>query len=379
MSVVARTAALFRPRSAAVKVGPIGVDIALEAIHLVQLEAAEGSKPAVRAKVSLDINGSRDELLQQPLQFRSLIKRALAGDRFKGNKVVLALPSVMFRTVSINYKLAGPEANEAAAVLRVMKDRLDGDLSNYVLDYLPVRGRSRNDERLALVAVSERKPVVSYLELARKAGLDVTALEIGPLAISRLTSAISEDNDSATILVVNSGQRASYLTLISGNDLLFDQEASIGEHSLVQHICETLDISEETARHLLTGTGVYPQNDGGPKSGAIDEADLLNTLSEILKPQFMKLVDEIKRAFLYAAAETRGRGVTQVYLLGSIARWPGADQMLSKLSGSRVATIPDPLALFRSNETHEKAVAAHPAPEIAVATGLALRGMKIHG
>jgi len=147
----------------------------------------------------------------------------------------------------------------------------------------------------------------------------------------------------------------------------------------VQRICETLDISEETARHMLTGTGVYPQNDGEPVSGAIDEADLLNTLSEILKPQFMKLVDEIKRAFLYAAAETRGRGVTHVYLLGSIARWPGSDQMLSKLSGSTVATIPDPLALFPSNEAQKKTVADHSASEIAVATGLALRGMKIHG
>ncbi len=378
MSVIARTAALFRPRSAAVKIGPIGVDIALEAIHLVQLEAAENCMPVVRAKASLAINGSRNDLLQQPHQFRSMIKRALASDRFQGNKAVLALPSVMFRTVSINYKLAGAEKNEAAAILRVMKDRLDGDLSDYVLDYLPVRGRSKNDEKLALVAVSEREPVVSYLELARKAGLDVTALEIGPLAISRLTSALSKEDDSSTILVVNSGQRASYLTLICGNDLLFDQEVAIGEQSLVQHICETLDMDEDTARHLLSRTGVYPGDHDDSISDVIDATGLVNTLSEILKPQFMKLVEEIKRAFLYAASETRGRGVTQVYLLGSIARWPGSEQMLSQLSGSKVSKIPDPLALFPSGRNDTASTVGHSAPEIAVATGLALRGMKIH-
>ena len=167
MSVVARATALFQPRSAAVKVGEIGVDIALEAMHLVQLEAAENCMPVVRAKASLDIGGSRKELLQQPQQFRSLIKRALASDRFQGKKVVLALPSVMFRTVSINYKLAATEHDEAAAILRVMKDRLEGDLKDYVLDYLPVSGRSKSDEKLVLVAVSERDSVVSYLELAR--------------------------------------------------------------------------------------------------------------------------------------------------------------------------------------------------------------------
>lgn len=379
MSVLARTAALFRPRASAVTVGPIGIDIALEAIHLVQLESSEGQKPMVRAKVSLDIRGSRRELLQQPLKFRSLMKRALAADRFQGNKTVLALPSGMFRTVSVNYKTSGSGENEAAAILHVMKDRLDGDLGDYVLDYMPVHGRSKNDERLALVAVSEREAVVDFLELARKAGLDVSALEIGPLAISRLTSAMSEDNGSETVLVINSGRRASYLTLISGNDLLFDQEVAIGEQSLVDHICETLDMPEDTARHLLSRTGVYPHDSDDPLSGALDESGLFNTLSEILKPQFMKLVEEIKRAYLYAASETRGRGVTQVYLLGSIARWPGAEQMLSSLSGSTVSKIPNPLELFPSEDGNKSDAEGHFAPEIAVATGLALRGMNIHG
>ena len=378
MSFLARTSAQLRPRSSAVNVGPIGIDIALEAMHLVQLEAATGGKLAVRAKASLDIKGSRRELLQQPHQFRSLVKRALAADRFQGNKAVLALPSGMFRTISVNYQFAGPAKDEPAAVLRAMKGRLDGDLGRYVLDYMPVGGRSKSDEKLALVAVSERDKVVNFLELARKAGLDTTALEIGPLAISRLTSAVSEDSGEATVLVVNSGRRASYLTLISGNDLLFDQEVAIGEHSLVQHICETLDMPEETARHLLSRTGVSPGENEDAVAVALDESGLMNTLSEILKPQFMKLVEEIKRAFLYAASETRGRSVTQVYLLGSIARWPGAEQLLTNLSGSRVSKIPNPLALFPSSESTEDA-GAHFAPEIAVATGLALRGMSTNG
>ena len=374
----ALSATPFR-RSGAGRVGPIGVDVALEAVHLVQLESTRNHHSVVRARASIDFKGSRRELLEQPLQFRSLIKRALAADRFQGNKAVLAMPSGMFRTVSINYKHAGSRKKEAAAILRVMKDRLDGDLSNYVLDYMPVRGRSKNDEKLALVAVSEREPVVNYLELARKAGLDVTALEIGPLAISRLAGAISEENESGNILVINSGRQASYLTLISGNDLLFDQEVDVGEQSLIQHICDTLDMPEHTARHLVSRTGVHPGSSSDPVSDAIDESGLFNTLSEILKPQFMKLVEEVKRAFLYAASETRGRGVQQVYLLGSIARWPGSDQLLSKLTETRVSKIPDPLSVFPSSIDDEQQAAGHSAPEIAVATGLALRGMRHDG
>ena len=379
MSVVARSAALLRPRASRGVIGPIGIDIALEAVHLVQLEASTSGRPSVRARASLDINGKRSELLEQPLQFRSLIKRALKEDCFAGKRAVLALPSRMFRTISINYKHAGSKEKEAAAVLHAMRDRLDGDLNNYILDYMPVRSRSKSDENLALVAVAEREPVISFLELARRAGLEVVALEVGPLAISRLAGAISEDNDSANVLVINAGRQASYLTLMSGNDLLFDQEVAVGEETLIRHISETLDMPEDMARHLVSQTGVRPGNGGDAVSDAIDESGLFNTLAEILKPQFLKIVEEVKRAFLYAASETRGRGVQRVYLIGSIARWPGSDQLLNSLTGSEVAKIPDPLSVFRSGAKDEAGSADRGAPEIAVATGLALRGMKQHG
>lgn len=381
MSAVARTAALLRPRGATVQIGPIGVDLALEAIHMVQLRLTKNRAPVVHARVSLDIGCARSDLLKQPQLFGSLIKRALATDDFRGNKVVLAMPSGMFRTMSINYQFSGSEKNEATAIVQVMKDRLDGDLNDYVLDYMPVRGRSKNDERLALVAVSDRKKTIDFLELARKAGLEVTALEIGPLAISRLVSSAPGRSESSNTLVVNSGRRASYLTLISGHDVLFDQEVAVGEQSLILHICEALDMQEDTARRLLTRTGVHPENKGNSESDMVDDSGVFNTLAEILKPQFLKLVEEIKRAILYAASETRGRGVTQVYLLGSFARWPGADQLLGKLIGSDVATIPDPLSLFALGDTSESGqnLSAGTGPELAVATGLALRGMATHG
>lgn len=377
MSVVARTAALFRPRSSAITIGPIGVDIALEAVHFVQLETTENGKPIVHARASLEFDCSRDDLLKQPDLFRSLIKRVLASGRFHSNKAVLTLPAGMFRTVSINYRLSSAETSEAEAIVRVMRDRLDGDLSSYVLDYMPVRERSQKDERLAMVAVSEREAVVEFLEFARKAGLDVTALEIGPLAIRRLVGAITAGDEASNVLVVNSGRRASYLTLMSGSDLLFDQEVAVGEQSLIKQISETLDMPENIARNLVSRTGVNTKDHHDAVSDAIDESGVFSTLSEILKPQFLLLAEEIKRAFLYAASETRGRNVTQVYLLGGIARWPGSDKLLSALTGSKVEKIPDPLSLFPNDDT--AGTGGDAAPEIAVATGLALRGMTIDG
>ena len=337
MSIVARAAAFFSPAASRKKIGPIGIDFGLESVHLVQLEAATGKPPVVRAKMSLAYDSPRREILASPHQFRTLMKRALGGDRFYGRKAVIAIPSGMFRTISINYRATGGKEQEEAAVVRVMRDRLDGDLADYVLDYLPVKSRSKKDEHLALVAVSERQPIVEFLELARKAGLDVDALEIGPVAISRLVGALSMASGSENVLVINSGRRASYLTVISGTDLLFDQEVAFGENSLVKQAAETLDMSEEMAHDLILRTGVQGGVFGDTVAAALDQAGLENTLAEILKPQFLTLVEEIKRVCLYAASETRGGSVTRVYLLGSIARWPGSESLLSSLSGVDVA------------------------------------------
>ena len=366
LSNVQSVARFASPKAGRTRVGPIGIDFGLESVHLVQLQSVGGAHPVLRARATLPFGESRQSLLSNPGRIQALMKKALKSDKFKGRNAVVALPVGLFRTLSINYQ-SKPDKDDGAAVLRIMQDRLDGELSDYVLDYLPVKSRSKNNERLALVAVSERDPIVSFLESIRKSGLTVDALEIGPVAISRLVGALSEEDHTKNVLVINSGRSASYLTLISGTDLLFDQQVNFGENSLVQQLSETLELSTQMARDMVRRSGIRSENETG----------LTETISEILKPQFMTLVDEIKRVCLYAAAETRGGGVSRVYLLGSLARWPGADELLSTLAELEVAEIRDPLLTFRPGEKDE---GDHPlSPELAVATGLALNGSDHHG
>ncbi len=370
-----RTFAAVGARKAAVRVGPIGVDIALQEMHMVQLERVDGGLPRVRTKVTVPCTMPRDQLLASPREFKALVKQALAAGNFLGRDTIFTVPSALVRTISINYRVSGGPEQEGAAVARVMADRLDGDLSNYIVDYMPVKNRSKSDDRLALVAVSERQPVLNFLEMIRKAGLKVNALEIGPVAITRLIRAMNSNNERQNILVVNSGQQASYLTLISGDDLLFDQEVQIGEERLVAQVAKSLEMDIATARDLVIRTGVQPEQVNGSVHDALDSGGAYHTLAQILKPEFLKLVEEIKRVLLYAASETRGGGVSKVYLLGSVARWPGSDLLLSKLAGVTVAKIPDALDLLPTNDVARRDTQISAAPDIAVATGLALRGM----
>jgi type IV pilus assembly protein PilM len=356
------------PRANGARIGPLGLELSREKLHLVQLERTDEGRITLRAHASVPLPCERAELERSPRALRKLLARAFAADHFKGRQTVLAMPPGHFRTMPLSYQLASGQS-EDSVIGALMAERLEGPLTDYVIDYLPVRTRAREGERLALVAVSPRADVLAHLELARLAGLQVDALEIGPVAIRRLVSALSSGSESEVVLVLNTGIDASYLTVIAGRRLLLDQELRFGESMLVDRIATALELSASRARELVLRTGVDP----APRAQRGDVAGASDALREILRPELARLVEEIERACLYVASETRGANVARVYLLGALARWPGADRLLGELARVQIATMPNPLTLLGGEARAVQADSL--APELAVATGLALRGL----
>jgi type IV pilus assembly protein PilM len=357
----------LNPRAQGARIGPIGFELSLEKLHLVQLERTDDGRITLRAHASVPLPCERDALIASPRTLRKLIARAFAADHFRGRQTVLAMPPGHFRTMPLSYQL-GAGQSEDSVIGALMAERLEGPLTDYVIDYLPVRTRAREGERLALVAVSPRADVLEYLELARLAGLQVDALEIGPVAIRRLVSALSSGRESEVVLVLNTGVTASYLTVIAGRRLLLDQELRFGEQQLIERVATALEMAPQRAQELALRTGIEPAaRRGGEPDGARE------TLREILRPELARLVEEIERACLFVASETRGANVARVYLLGALARWPGADQALAELARVAITTMPNPLTLLggESRQINPDSMA----PELAVATGLALRGL----
>lgn len=357
------------PRSGTV--GPIGLECALNELHLVQLESGSKSGIRVRAKASVKYQEDRSELLQSPRKMRGLIRQALGADRFSGHKVTTAMPSGETRIMPVNYRV-NPGQGDAGAILKLVEERIGGNLAEYVIDYLPIRTESQADDRSALVAIAKRASVIEYLEVLHKAGLVVDRLEIGPVAIRRLVAAMAPEGKHENVLVINFGNETSYLTIISGNRLLFDQAIQFGEDRLLAQISNALDMPESSIRNLVNLHSLDPQDAAGESRPEAAGIDVAGTLREIVKPSFLELVDEINRALIYMASQTHGESVDRIYLLGSVARWQGADKLLNKLLVLPVETIPNPLKAFLRPGVPEAVSETDGAPEFAVATGLAL-------
>ena len=339
--------------------GAIGVEFSLEYLHMVQLEHRDGAV-CLRAAKSLPLGTSFEELLQDAGRFQSLVKRALKSDDFTGSRAVVAMPSALTRVMSVNYQINAGQS-EAGAIAQLMRDRIGDELSSFVVDYMPINRESNSRERASLIAMCRKDTVMQYLDLLRRSGLKADVMEIGPVAIKRLVDSRHVVGDDTASLVVNCGRAKSYLTLISRRRILADDEVDYGEDSILQQISRALDIDEALAMSLLHEADF----------GAERPDDETRTLLEIIRPELNKLVREIERGLVYATSESRGRSDANVYLIGSMARWHGADSLLSGLVNHPVTKIPDPLQPFLSGA--DRRSSADGRPELAIAAGLALR------
>ncbi len=357
--------------------GPIGLELSQQALRMIQLQRSPTGGLSVLDRCTVKYPQSWQSHLSQPKSLQKMIRAALRAHSFCGRQVVAALPAGEVKIMPLAYPKSDKDDGKSIAELLVK--RIEDDLDEYVIDFLPVRSNPDDQERLALVAMTRRKRVTEFLDVLTSAGLEVMALDIGPAAINRIFSSVPGASITDTILVINSGHDSSYLTMISGRRLLLDQQVDFSEEMMLKHLSSVLDLTNDAARQLLIDNGFDIGRSQHSDLPFMDSTDITHTLTEILKPLFMKLAETINQVLIYSAAETRGNPVKQIYLLGAIAYWPGADRLLDGLLDIPVLTVNDGLklaaptaALGEIDETDRIS------PDMVVSAGLALRGMDNH-
>jgi type IV pilus assembly protein PilM len=340
--------------------GPIGIDIGIDGIRLSQFckkdEVLELSE-CVFVAYDESFDSSSEKALTR------FIKTSLRNNGFIGRDVVTCLQDSDTSIVMLNYLLTENTSDEEIIVKR-MQERLENDLSSYVIDYMLVRPEGGiAQERSALVAVAEVELVVNRLEVLRRAGLNVLALEIEPMAIRRLISVKHLDEEITNQLTISIGNELTYLTVLSGRRLIYEREIDFGEYGIIGKLSNADNIRAYDVLAMLQipelPAANYEQQEGGITAEEIQQ---------VLKTVFNDLVDDINKALIYAASETRGMEVKQIYLTGNASRWNGVSESIQAMVSVPTSVL-QPLDGFNSSEPHDNDT------RNTIATGLALRGM----
>jgi type IV pilus assembly protein PilM len=350
---------------------PIGLQLGRECLSLVQMQPTDSGPPAFRAAATLDYGCAREELLADPRRLKALLKRAFAEQRFRGRRVVTCMPESQVKIVLVNFAVAEGQS-DADAIVRELGERIKGNPDATVLDYLLVRSADqRSQQKEAIVAMAAREQVTAHLDLLFAAGLQVAALDIGPMALTRVVSWIIPPDVAfpPNLLLINFGSVASYLTVVWGRRLMLDRGIEFSEQRLLAKVETLLEMPRHEAQRLLVEHGFA-------RAAATAEAsELSHTLREVLRPEFAELAAEVSKTMIYTASKTRGRTVDKIYAMGNIARYRGIGQMLSELLSIPVEVL-DPFAIFPHRLNDDDLAKLLPRSRAALATGLALRNVK---
>lgn len=348
---------------------PIGVDFASERLTLLQLQPTAGAA-RLQAVASLAYPVAREIVFDDPTRLRALVRTALAASPFVGRRIYATLPPDAVRILPLTVQVGGGQS-EAQAVSKAVREHLGTDVTQAVVDYCHVRSvEAEGAERQVLVAVARQDTVVTYLNRLRAAGLQPVALDIGPAAIARLLAALHREDFDQSVVLINFGIEKSFLTVVWGRRLLLDREIDFCESQLVSKLAATLGLTLPIAQALLREHGV-----GGSERMAyapgVTHSDIGQTLREILHPEFALLAEELTRTQVYVASRTRGSLVSQLYLNGSVARYPNMQSRLRELVSLPVDLL-EPLRAFDTVPAMTAAI--DPDAPLALAAGLALRG-----
>ena len=358
---------------------PVGLDLGPDRVNLVQMETQAG-KPVIRALATLPCDCTHETLYQNPKILKDLLKQAYAAQAFKGKRVVSSLPAGKIKIITVAYKRTGNPAADNQAVVAELRERLQDGLDDMVVDFMTLRDAPHDSERgEALVALAPRQNVMTYLDLLVGAGLTVDALDVGPAALVRLVRHIGREQwerfpNDPNGLMINFGTTASYLTVVWGRRLILDRAIEFCEERMFTRLEKMLDLPADMARQLLYGQEFPTARTTGearPTPAA--------TIAEVLNPELTGLISEVRKTLGYMASKERGRSVDIIYLAGQAACYPGIRQALDDALQMRVEIL-NPMKVFAATGS----AAPLPTelgmtPGIALATGLALRGVPENG
>jgi len=353
--------------------GLIGLDIGADHFHMCQIRPLEHGRFSITAKASIEFDGSREELLATPKQLKRLIVGTLKSKNFKGRKVVALMPWNDVKIILLTYKASVSDVD--GEVVKMLSKRIDGTIDDYVVDYVPVRSKPGDEEHMVVATLADKEKVNRLLQALISCGLEVDSLDIAPTALRRIVSALYTGHAADNVLMIHSYRDESYLTVISGRRLLFNQSVAFGETMLLERIAQELDISSSAALALVLDNGLQKQM-LAQAVGIESASDISATLLEIVKPCFLDLVNEINRVLVFTASETHGVPVSRVCLLGSVAHWPGAQEvLLTMLDFDTPNGQTEFTQVFEDEDENTRIPWSGLFSDISIAMGLALRGL----
>ena len=244
------------------RVLPIGVDLGSASVKMAQLRRWQGQLE-LTAAASADVPLACRDNHRLRMEFLADCLHSLArSGSFKGSQCVISLPADS--TFVQHVRTAKRPPDELGQALRwELQGTLPFDPADAVIRHV-VAGDLRSEKeptQEVIVMAAAREVVEEYLQLVRRAKLDVVGLSVEPCAIMQCFARLFQRADDVNrgTLFLDLGQSATQVVIARGARMVFARNVLAGATQMDQAAAEGLAMTLQEIQQLRRGSPDSPE------------------------------------------------------------------------------------------------------------------------
>jgi type IV pilus assembly protein PilM len=243
------------------------------------------------------------------------------------------------------------------------EEHIPFDIADVSLDYQVVG--STPDALHVLMAACKRDFIANIKQAIQLAGKQPHVIDVDAFALQNCYEVNYEPQASQTVALLNIGASTMNINIVQGTRSVFTRDVSVGGNQYTSLLQKELGLTFEQAEAVKRGG---PLPDGAE---ARDLKQVLETISDILALEIQKTFD-----FYRATSDESEGGVQKILISGGGSKLPGLADFLASRFELPVEHF-DPFRRIKIDaRRYDAEYLKEVIPEMAVAVGLALRGVE---
>jgi type IV pilus assembly protein PilM len=341
----------------------VGLDIGSSSVKAVELQGKLGSLVLMSlAHEPLQPDSVVDGQIMELNSVSQTIANIFQSNQIKTQRVAAGVSgsSVIVKNIIV------PPMTEAELEESIdwhAEEHIPFDIADVSLDYQVVG--STPDSLHVLMAACKRDFVANIKQAIQLAGKHPAIIDVDAFALQNCYEVNYEPQANQTVALLNVGASTMNINIVQGARSVFTRDVSVGGNQYTSLLQKELGLTFEQAEMVKRG---------GEQPGDSEQRDLsqvLETISDILALEIQKTFD------FYRATSDDGEGAVQKILIsGGGSKLPGLPDFLTSRFEIPVEHF-DPFRKIKIDARRfDPEYLKEVIPEMAVAVGLALRGVE---
>lgn len=340
-----------------------GLDIGSSSVKMVELEGKGGSF----SLAGLGFENLPDETIidGQIMELNAVsdvIQKVCQNHNIKAERVVTGVSghSVIIKNITLP-PMSDEELEES--IDWHAEEHVPYDLADVSLDY-QVTGRT-SDSTQVLIAACKRERIDNVRQAIQLSGKEPAVIDVDTFALQNCYEHNYQPSDNQVVTLLNIGASTMNVNIVKGNRSLFSRDITVGGSQFTDVLQRSLGLSYQQAEAVKRG--VVNAADGVEEKSI---EPLMSNVTEIVAMEIQKTFD-----FYRATTEDNQTMVQKILISGGGSKLQGLASDLS----ARLELPVEVLNPFRNINVDERkfdrGYLNEIMPEMAVAVGLAMRGV----